>query len=64
VAQVIEAVEAVDGPLDIGELKKLAGGENAYRIRIGDYRIALTIDGDCVDFMRFLNRRDLYRFFP
>ncbi len=64
VRQVLEEVEAATEPGAIGELRKLSGAGNAYRIRIGEYRIGLTIEGDAVEFVRFLHRRDLYRFFP
>ena len=32
-----------DGPFPFG-YKKLAGGSNAYRIRVGDYRILYEVD--------------------
>jgi mRNA interferase RelE/StbE len=64
VRSVIERVEAAEGPRAISELKKLEGFSRCYRIRVGDYRIGLMIDGGTVIFVRFLPRRDLYRFFP
>ncbi|MGO9600739.1 MAG: type II toxin-antitoxin system RelE family toxin [Isosphaeraceae bacterium] len=64
VREVIEQVEAVSDPAAISDLKKLTGANNGYRIRIGDYRIGVTIEGDLMEFVRFLHRRDLYRFFP
>jgi len=64
VREVIEQVEAAPDPAAISDLKKLTGASNAYRIRIGDYRIGVTIEGDLMEFVRFLHRRDLYRFFP
>ena len=35
---------------EITNLKKLQGYENAYRIRVGDYRIGLIFDGQTVLF--------------
>ena len=64
VRQIIEAVEAAPDPLAIGGLKKLSGTDRFYRIRLGDYRIGIVIEGDAVEFVRCLPRRDLYRFFP
>jgi mRNA-degrading endonuclease RelE of RelBE toxin-antitoxin system len=49
---------------DIGNLKKLKGDENAYRIRIGDYRLGIFFDGETVIFARVLHRKDIYRYFP
>ena len=64
VQRAIENVEAVNSPTDIVNLKKLVGYDIFYRIRIGEYRIGIVIEGDEVDFVRCLHRRDLYRYFP
>ena len=62
--EVIEQVEAAADPEAINDLTKLSGTANAYRIRVRDYRVGVTIEGDVVELVRFLHRRDLYRFFP
>jgi mRNA interferase RelE/StbE len=41
----IENVEAADAQTDIANLKKLANSDSFYRIRIGDYRIGIAIEG-------------------
>jgi mRNA interferase RelE/StbE len=64
IAAVIATVDAARGLNDLPNLKKLAGGENCYRIRIGKYRLGLTFDGETIEFVRCLLRRDLYRYFP
>ena len=64
VQQAIEDVEAADNLSAVGNLKKLSGSANLYRIRIGDHRVGIVVDGDTVEFVRCLARRDLYRFFP
>ena len=64
VRQVIEEVEAATELLGIGNLKKMSGTTNFYRIRVGDYRIGAAVDGDTFEFVRCLARRDLYRYFP
>jgi mRNA-degrading endonuclease RelE of RelBE toxin-antitoxin system len=45
-------------------LKALVGTSNRYRIRVGDYRIGLELNGDTVELMRVLHRREFYRYFP
>jgi mRNA-degrading endonuclease RelE of RelBE toxin-antitoxin system len=45
-------------------LKKLKGDDNAYQLRIGDYRIGFYFDGETVTFARVLHRKDIYRYFP
>jgi mRNA interferase RelE/StbE len=42
----------------------MSGTGNFYRIRVGDYRLGAVVEGDQVEFVRCLSRRDLYRFFP
>jgi mRNA interferase RelE/StbE len=43
--------------------KKLRGGPQAYRIRIGDYRAIYDIDDDdsSITILRVRHRRDVYR---
>ena len=64
IQRAIEQVEAAADLSVIGNLKKMSGTINFYRIRIGDYRIGLALEQDTIEFVRCLPRRDLYRFFP
>ena len=64
VQRVIEEVKKASAPHEILELTKLRGYETLYRIRVGDYRIGIEIVDDTVIFVRFLHRRDIYRYFP
>lgn len=60
----IIAVEQTDNLQNVANCKKLQGGENYYRIRVGDFRIGLSVEGDVVKFVRFLSRGDIYKHFP
>ncbi len=62
--EVIEAVEKADSLAELPNLKKLKGGGNYFRVRVGDYRIGVALDGDTIVFVRFLNRKDIYKHFP
>jgi len=64
VRQTIERVEEAQTLQEIGNVKRLRGGERYYRIRVGDYRLGLMLEGDTVIFVRFLHRKDVYRYFP
>ncbi len=64
VRAVIESIEQAKNLREVANLKKLKGGARHYRIRVGDYRIGVTVDGGTVTFVRFLHRRELYRWFP
>lgn len=61
---VIEAVEQAATLESVFNLKKLKGEDNYFRIRIGDYRIGLFLNGDTILFVRILHRREFYRYFP
>ena len=64
VAAAIANVEKADSIEDVRSLKRLSGHRDYFRIRIGDWRIGLHISGDTATFVRCLNRREIYRFFP
>ena len=64
VRRAIENVEAAQSNDQIRSLKRLSGQRNSYRIRVGHWRIGIVIDGNTVTFVRCLNRREIYRFFP
>ncbi|MEX0611264.1 MAG: hypothetical protein WD738_00090 [Pirellulales bacterium] len=61
VRQAILDVEAATRWSDVAAIKKIRGTANAIRIRVDDYRIGLFIEGDLVEFVRVLPRRDIYR---
>ena len=64
--QFILTVEIVDNISQIPNLKNLKGQKNKiyYRSRIGNYRVGLIIKQDIVVFVRFFNRKEIYRYFP
>ena len=64
IKSVIEKVENADSIRQINNLKFLKGEDNNYRIRVGDYRIGVIIENDVVRFVRFLHRKEVYKFFP
>ena len=48
---------------DQGDVRKMAGRSDLYRLRVGDWRVLFTLDdgGRTVAISRVLNRRDAYR---
>jgi mRNA interferase RelE/StbE len=64
IKDVIENVEKTEALQNISDLKKLRGGDHYYRIRVGEYRIGLSISEDTWVFVRCLHRKDIYRYFP
>jgi mRNA interferase RelE/StbE len=64
IEQVINYIKVAQTPKGIPELKKLRGYKKFYRIKIGDYRIGVTIDNNMVTLATCMHRRDIYKFFP
>ncbi len=64
IKEAIDKTQSASDAKEISNLKKLSGGGNYFRIRVGDYRIGVILEQGTVDFVRCLHRRDLYRFFP
>jgi mRNA interferase RelE/StbE len=48
----------------LSNVKKLKGHTEAYRIRIGKYRLGFFFDGEVVELARFAKREDIYKLFP
>lgn len=48
----------------IGNLKKLKGFRDYYRIKSGSYRIGIEIDQNTLRFITVLHRKDIYKKFP
>jgi len=62
--KVIEEIERAESPAEITNLKKIRGSGNYYRVRIGDYRVGIIIEGETAGFVRLLHRKEIYRYFP
>ncbi len=64
IQKTIEHVEHAQSLADVTNLKKLKGGSNYYRVKVGDYRVGIIVEGNEVSFIRCLNRKEIYRYFP
>ena len=65
VKEIIEEMESIKTTREFkGDLKKLQTGSNHWRIKIGEYRVGLKIEGDLAIFVRILHRKDIYKYFP
>jgi mRNA interferase RelE/StbE len=62
IARVIPRLEQLGPAPRPPKCKKLKGGDNEWRIRVGDYRIIYVIDDAArtVDVTRIAHRRDVY----
>ncbi len=64
IADCIENIREINKLSEIPNCKKLKGSKNAYRIRIGPYRIGFIFENHTVEFVRFLHRDKIYDSFP
>ena len=58
-----ELIEVAD-ITEVSGIKRLLAEGQHYRIRIGDYRLGITMDGEIAVLRRFLPRGEIYRYFP
>ncbi len=56
----------VENPFKLGYLEKMKGYSDKYKIRVGDYRIGITIEKEDRILVcdRIAHRRDTYKIFP
>ena len=64
IKHIIESIEDADSLSSLLSIKKLKGHDQFYRLRVGDYRLGFAVIDDIVVFVRFLNRKDIYKYFP
>jgi mRNA interferase RelE/StbE len=55
-----------ENPFDLGYLQKMKGYDDKYKIRVGDYRIGISLDKETQTLIcqRVAHRKDIYRTFP
>ena len=62
--QVIDSLQNVESITAFSNTKKLRGSANAYRIRIGDFRLGFFLNENCIELAVFAHRKDIYKLFP
>ena len=63
VKETIETVEQSKTLNDLPNRKKLKSEDKYFRLKIGDYRLGFALENDTVIFVRFLHRKEIYKFF-
>jgi mRNA interferase RelE/StbE len=64
VDNVFSNVENAKNHRELNYVKKMEGHKTFYRISVSSYRIGIEIRNDTVIFLRFLHRKDIYKYFP
>jgi mRNA interferase RelE/StbE len=63
-SELIEIITNTDSLLKIKNIKKLKGDTISYRLRLWDYRIGFELRDDSIILIRFLHRKEIYKYFP
>lgn len=66
-SEILDTIENIENASDIRDIKNLShiiGNKTAYRIRIGDYRIGVFYENDCIELACFDHRSKIYKRFP
>jgi mRNA interferase RelE/StbE len=62
--KLIIILESAKSLSEIPRIKKLKGHSDAWRIRLGDYRVGFFYNNNIIQLARVLNRKDIYKMFP
>jgi len=64
VKSALQSIESAKTLSELPNLKKMTGTINYFRIRIGEYRMGIYFANNTVFVVRFLHRKEIYRYFP
>jgi mRNA interferase RelE/StbE len=60
----IEFLYSINKLSEISNLKKMKGFKNAFRIRLGDYRVGFLFENNAIQLSRIAHRKNIYDIFP
>ncbi|MDZ7705979.1 MAG: type II toxin-antitoxin system RelE/ParE family toxin [Trueperaceae bacterium] len=60
----LRTLAAAESLSNLTNVKAMEGASDAYRMRVGDYRLGFTLQNGEITLLRCLHRRDIYRRFP
>lgn len=61
---IIQEVKDATKIAKIRNLQKLKGYDSHFRIKVSNYRIGIDRIDNSIIFVRFLHRKDIYKYFP
>ena len=64
VRAILESALHADTLREVEDVQPISGHPSHFRIRVGEFRIGVRLDGDILTFARFATRRDFYRIYP
>ena len=64
ILEIITNIQQAASIKEIKHAKKMEVSKKHYRIKIGHFRMGLYIEDKTVFIVRFLHRKDIYKYFP
>lgn len=61
---VFEDLPVIESLVHAGNIEKMTGYKNHYKVRFGDYRVGIFKNNNIIELQRVLNRKEIYKFFP
>ncbi len=61
---ILTLIQKAETTQQLPHLKKMTGFKNAFRVRVGNYRLGFVFENNTVKLGRFLHRKDIYKYFP
>ncbi len=61
---VFEDLPVLSSIENAGNVEKMTGYKNHYKVRFGDYRVGIFKNNSTLELQRVLNRKEIYKFFP
>lgn len=62
--ELITSLKIADNLSEVKSIKKMSGYTSYYRIRVNDFRLGLKFSGGVITLIRFIHRKDIYKYFP
>lgn len=60
----IEEMKPVQNITQLKNVRKMSGDHALYRLKIKNYRLGFECIGNDITLLRFMHRRDIYKWFP
>ena len=57
-------LESITSIHETNVFRKIRGYDTYFRIRVGVFRIGVTVERGTITFVRILHRKEIYRYFP
>jgi mRNA interferase RelE/StbE len=64
ITAVLNELESCTALSEINNIKKMKAKGDYYRIRIGNYRLGFKQESGTLILLRFMDRKDIYTYFP